>query len=211
MVKGKENFSGEDFALSFSQKCKESKEWQGDGWGICWLNSKNEWEVFKSLSPIWEETEKFKQFPKSKIFLIHARSSTFDKDKGNIEFNQPFVEKEIAFVFNGEIRGVKGIEISGKIGSQKIFNLIMKYLPEFGIKNSILKVKEKIIKHSEKVKALNLGICDKRNFFVLSYYTCEKDYYELNYFLNSQFSIISSEEVLKFNFKTLKNGEILIL
>ena len=211
MVKGKEKFSIKDFAISFSQKCKESKEWQGDGWGVCWLNDCNEWETFKSLSPIWEDLEKFEEFPKSQIFLVHARSSTFEKDKGNIEFNQPFVDKEIAFVFNGEIRGVKGIEVPGKIGSQKIFNLIKNYLKNYTIENSILKTKEKILKHSKEIRALNLGICDKNNFFVLSLYNCNKDYYELNYFVNANFSIVSSEKILKFNFQTIGNGDILIL
>jgi predicted glutamine amidotransferase len=211
MVKGEENFSIEEFLFSFSQKCKENKEWQGDGWGICWLNSKNEWECFKSLSPIWEDKRKFKEFPKSKIFIIHARSSTFEKDKGNLNFNQPFVDGEITFVFNGEISGVRGIEVEGEIGAQKIFNLIKRFLSKMEIKEAIRKTQILIEKNSREIKALNIGICDKRNFFVLCRYSRQKDYYEIKYFKNSKNSLVCSEKILNLDFKTMGNGEILVL
>ena len=39
--------------------------------------------------------------PETTRMLIHARSASFEKDKDNIDFNQPFLNSEYAFVFNG--------------------------------------------------------------------------------------------------------------
>jgi predicted glutamine amidotransferase len=211
MVKGKRDFLIEEFLFSFSQKCKDNKEWQGDGWGICWLNSKGEWEIFKSLSSIWEDEVKFKNFPKSKVFLIHARSSTFEKDKGKIEFNQPFFNKGIAFVFNGEIKRVKGIEVPGEIGSQKIFNLFLKeYSNSEKVEAAIEKIKKLLEENSEKIVALNIGICDKKNLFVLCYFSTRKDYYTLYYSLG-EISLVSSEKISNLKFFSMENGQILVL
>jgi len=211
LIKSEKEFDIKNFLSPFAIKCKENKEWQGDGWGISWLNPRNEWKTFKFLSPIWEDAAKFEKISKSKMFIVHARSSTFEKDKHNIEFNQPFVKDDFAFVFNGEIKGVQGIKVPGKIGSQKIFNLILKYYRLTNkMEKAIEQTKNLIEKNSKEIKALNLGISDKKNFFVLCKFSRDPDYYTL-YYLTNNIVIVTSEKIPGFEFLPMKNDEILVL
>ena len=210
LVKTKDKFKIDQIAFEFAKKCQLSKEWQGDGWGICWLEDNKTWKGFKSLFPIWEE-KKF-DFPQSRIFLLHARSSSFKEHKNKIEYNQPFFDDKLAFVFNGFVSKVKlNFKVEGEIGAQKIFNLIKKFAKKFGTKKSILKVKDLVQKNSEKIDALNLGVCDKKNFYVLCFYSKDPDYYQLWYSKKKNFVIVSSEKISRFNFKRLPNRKISIL
>lgn len=211
LIHSKKEIKIEKFLISFARKCQKSKEWQGDGWGICWLNPKNEWEIKKFLSPIWKDKKIFSEIPKSKIFLVHARSSSFEKDRGKIKYNQPFLDKKIAFVFNGMIIGMKPINIEGEIGSEKVFNLIKKFSKKVGILEAIKKTKEIIEKNSRKIEGLNLAICDKEKFYLLCRYGKDRNYYGIKYFNNEKMKIVSSEAILNFPFKTMKNSQILIL
>lgn len=212
LIRSEKNFEIKPFLFQFAQKCRENKIWQGDGWGVAWLDSKNNWQILKSLLPIWEEVETFKKIPRSKIFLIHARSSSFERDKNNLEYNQPFIEGEIAFVFNGNILGMRTpTKIPGKIGSQKIFYLIKKYIPETGILGAIQKVKAMIEARAKKIEGMNLALCDKKKFYLLCYHNGDSDYYGIRYFKTKAMIIVSSEEISDFPFQLMENNQILVI
>src|SRR3989344_4992469 len=134
LVKSKKLIKPQKLLLQFAQMAKKSRaldgDWQGDGWGVAYKNQK--WEIHKSLNPIWQDENTFNKFPKTDLFLVHARSASFPKDRGVIEFNQPFIYKNYAFVFNGLLRGVRlPMKVSGRIGAEKIWFLLKKYLGRY--------------------------------------------------------------------------------
>jgi len=63
-------------------------DWQGDWWGAAWQIDKS-WKIYKSLSPIWEDRDKFSTIPQTNLFVVHERSVGFPQHKNNLEFNQP--------------------------------------------------------------------------------------------------------------------------
>src|SRR3989339_1821617 len=95
LVKSKNKIKPEKLLTKFSKMVEKSRaydgDWQGDGWGISWLDKNNNWQVKKSLQPIWKEEVEFNKFPPTKIFCIHARSASFAKHKGIIKYNEPFI------------------------------------------------------------------------------------------------------------------------
>lgn len=184
---------------SFSSMAKKSKaydgDWQGDGWGIAW-RQKNTWQIYKSLSPIWENEEKFVKFPKTTIFAVHARSASFSKHKNNIDYNQPFVNGSRIFVFNGLLKGVKfPYQIPGDIGAQKIWNLLQKQLKHYQPETALDKLKTLLIKYTQEVQAINIGLADFNNINSLNYFTKYPDYYKLHYFKNNALELICSEKL----------------
>ena len=119
MMRSDAPFETAEVLATFRRKCRESVEYQGHGWGAAW-RAAGIWFRHKSLTPIWED--RF-EIPKEVGFLIvHARSAF--KDTGiTIENNMPFYRDERAFVFNGELRGVR-LRVPGRIGAEKVFHLI---------------------------------------------------------------------------------------
>ena len=59
----------------FSKLCKESKEYQGHGWGCSYLVN-NEWIHYKNILPIWEDN--LSKFGKSNRIIVHVRSAFRD-------------------------------------------------------------------------------------------------------------------------------------
>jgi len=211
MIQANSQFKPTDFLTDFAERCKESTEWQGDGWGVCWLSSKCQWQSYKSLKPIWEETAEFSKIPDSKTFLVHARSSSFEAHKGRIEFNQPFIRDQLAFVFNGLIKSVSGLRVQGEIGSQKVFNLICDFYQKgHTLEASIEGVKNLIKEKSKEITALNLGLCDKERLYALNYFSSQEDYYTLFHF-NSSIKIISSVQLSKVSLVPLKKDHLVVL
>lgn len=195
---------------AFSQMVKKSKafdgDWQGDGWGISWLEN-NTWKSYKSVKPVWEDDMKDTLLFSSRIFLIHARSASFPQHKNNKEYNQPFTNSENAFVFNGLIKGVS-LELSGAIGSQKIWALLQKKLSTTSIEKALKNTLKTLIHNSREVQALNMGVADKKNIYVLCYYSKHADYYSLYYSKTDECSIISSEPIDGFDFTRLFKDDV---
>lgn len=223
LVKSKQLFKPELILKDFALMCRNSPapngDWQGDGWGIAWqvqnskIKVKSYWQTYKSLKPIWKEQERFNQFPKTNILIVHARSAFNDGQKNIIEFNQPYIKNNFCFVFNGTLRGVKLKKpIFGKIGSQKIFNLLLKFLKNNKPDKALRKLSNLLLKNSKTVEGLNIGLSVGQKIYALCQYQSSDDnYFSLRYNKNNNFSIISSGEMGNYKFKKMKKGEILVL
>ncbi len=198
----------EKFAIMAERSKAFDGDWQGDGWGFSWLDDKNSWKLYRSLKPIWKDQSSFDSFPKTGMFAIHARSATFPQHKGNIEFNQPYVNNPAIFVFNGYLKGVT-LSIPGKIGAEKIWFLLQKALKEKKPIEALEKVKNILKKNTKQIQALNIGLSDGKNIFALSYYTKHPEYYRLRYIKTKELSLISSEPIGEYNFSESSSGSIL--
>ena len=220
----------------FAKMCQASERNQADGWGIAWPASpdlssvsrqatqgglaNNGWQAEKFLSPIWESTEKFTSFSPSKVFFVHARGSSFKKHRGNVDFNQPFVNGQNIFVFNGFLNSVKLPENlegplrprseASQIGSQKIFNLLLKNNQE-GPASASVKVRLVLEDHSNLIEGLNYAFSDGANTTVVCRYLENPDYYAVRYYADQEKEIVSSYDFGQLTFKKLNNGEHLNL
>lgn len=199
-----------DYLPDFAKMCQTSERNQADGWGIAWP-TKDGWQTEKFLSPIWETSEKFSSFPQSKVFFVHARGSSFKKHQGNVDFNQPFVNGKNIFVFNGFLNSVKLPEnLEGQIGSQRIFNLLLKNNQE-GPASASVKARMVLEDHSNLIEGLNYAFSDGANTTVVCRYLENPDYYAVRYYADQEKEIVSSYDFGKLNFKKLNNGEHLNL
>lgn len=198
---------------SFAQMAKKSKafdgDWQGDGWGVSWIEN-NSWKNYRSLKPIWEDTEMFDNIPSTSVLSIHARSASFPQHKNNIAYNQPYIENEYSFVFNGLLKGVK-LLIPGDIGAQKIWFLLKRYVRNNDLRTALEKIKMVLEKNSTTIQALNVGIADHNTIAACSFYSEHPEYYTLHYVDSPEVKIICSEEIEGFQFKSLRQNSFLSL
>lgn len=186
-VESKLEFNIEEHLKIFAELCKNSKEYQGHGWGCSYLQNDN-WEHYKNISPIWEDN--LSQFPNSKRLVVHARSAYQDKDI-KVENNMPFFDSNYIFIFNGELRGVK-IKSEGRIGAEKIFNFIKRF--DKGDIATALERGVNIIKNrTEYLKAMNIIIANKYNVFVTTNFNEEEDYFTMNFKKSNDGLIICSD------------------
>lgn len=201
LVKSKKPIKPGELLIKFAQIAKSSRAYDGDrqddGWGIAWVDNQKQWKLKKSLLPIWEEINCFKQFPATEIFVVHARSSSFKKDKGILEYNQPYINEEYSFVFNGLLKGVSLPNVPGNIGAQKIWYLLKKELKKNNPLNALEKTKKLLLKNSKEVIAFNVGLASLRKgkIYSLCYFTKYPQYYQLHVFKNQSLEIICSESL----------------
>ena len=70
LVKYKKKLKPEKLIKDFALMCEKSRapdgDWQGDGWGIAWQEKKS-WKLHKSLSPVWEDQDKFISIPQTNL------------------------------------------------------------------------------------------------------------------------------------------------
>jgi len=106
----------------FADVCKASREFQGHGWGMAFLADEARM-VYHNVNPIWDDD--FCRFQTTRFLLVHARSAFLDTGIEVLN-NMPFMDDSLAFIFNGELQGVK-IKADGRIGAEKIFNVIKRF------------------------------------------------------------------------------------
>ncbi len=204
LVNTTEESNPRELVEDFSNHCQQSERWQGDGWGISWLNN-NRWNSKKSTQAIWADDLSLVDSISGSTFLIHARGSSFKKHKNNQSYNQPFTKEQYAFVFNGFINGVNlPYKIPGNIGSEKIFNLFLKH-------QSLEKLKQVLIEHSNVIEAINVGVCNKQSFQILNYFDGDPNYFQINYHQSSDLSLVSSMPFGNYNWQAMENGEVLTI
>lgn len=183
----------------FAKMAKRSKaldgDWQGDGWGIAWIDKENKWQVRRSLLPVWEETSSFDSFPKTYTFAVHARSASFPQHKGVLEFNQPYIFGDYAFVFNGLLKGVKLANIPGKIGAEKIWYLLKNELRKNDPQAAMNNIKELLVSNTKNIIALNMGLIKNKNIYSLNYFTKNPEYYSLWEWIDETTRTLCSENI----------------
>lgn len=127
---------------------------------------------------------------------IHARSASFPQHKDIIEFNQPFIQKNTAFLFNGIIRKVTfPYSLPGRIGSQKLHALYHKLRPSYSPQETLKQIKSLLKQHAQEIQACNITVIDEDNLHALSMFTSNPQYYALRYYQTSEYMIICSEEL----------------
>jgi len=161
---------------SFADACESSTEYQGHGWGVAW-RERGRWQRYRSVEPIWESTF---VLPPTSLAVIHARSA-FRNEGIVVENNMPFMEDEVAFAFNGELRGVR-LSTPGATGAARLQRLLMRFAEGAGgdIEAAMRRLDGVITTRSEYVRALNLVVSDGQDLYVHSRYSEDPDYFTLH-------------------------------
>lgn len=217
IVKREEEFDPKPLLREFASACQKSRtpegDWQGDGWGIAWLDEESRWQVRKSPSPIWEERGRLERITQTKICVAHARSASFTNQTGVLDYNQPYVNGDACFVFNGLVRKVRlARPVEGEIGAQKIWTLIQEYLSSGSDLDSALReTRELLRKNSAKIRGLNIGLVANGKAAALCEYTQDPDYFTLWYGKTGKRAIVCSEPLSGYNLSPISKGEIKVL
>lgn len=202
LVRSDNEFIIKDYLEKFSEISRNSKEFQGHGWGCSYLSDLsdhselsdkkgNEWKHYKNISPVW--VDDLSKFGKTKLLIAHARSAF--KDEGIvIENNMPFYDDRYVFVFNGELRGVK-INSEGRIGAEKIFNYIKRF-DKGNFFDALKKGTDIIDKKTSYIRAMNIIMCSKENVYLYSKFNEDPDYFTM-YFKNDKNTLVISSMPLK--------------
>lgn len=212
VVKSSQKQNHQKLINQFSLMCQKSKtldgDWQGDGWGLVWLDQENNWQRYRSLKPVWKDKENQK-VPETNMLMVHARSATFKTQLGNLSFNQPYIKNKSAFVFNGHVRGVRlNQKVAGKVGAEKIFNLILRQNSHSPAK-AIKKVHQLINSKAEQIHGFNLGLTDKKYFYVFSDFTEGEEYFSIRSYNSKKLKMICSEEFGSFNWKKVIRNKVI--
>jgi predicted glutamine amidotransferase len=186
-IKSRKSFKIGNQLQKFANMAKHSKEYQGHGWGLAYLNNQN-WKFYKNLTPIWEDN--LSQFGETRLLLAHARSAFRDRDI-SLQNNMPFHDERHVFIFNGELHGVR-INIPGRIGAEKVFNFIKRF-DGGDFTKAIEKGVSIIAKRSTYIRAMNFIIADKNMAYVVCHYNEDMDYFTMYYKQSKQELVICSE------------------
>lgn len=202
-VNSKNEFQIADYLTKFAEISKNSREFQGHGWGFAFRKN-GVWEYYKNVMPIWEDD--LTKFGSSNRIIVHARSAF--KDEGIVvENNMPFYDDKYVFIFNGELRGVK-IKEEGRIGAEKIFNYIKRF-DKGNIKELLKKGTEIITKKSSYVRAMNIIIADDRNTIVNSQFNEDDEYFTMHNKINDDTIVICSDPFIGENdWQPIQNNSI---
>ena len=202
-VKSEKEFSITHYLETFAETCRKNSEYQGHGWGCAFLQD-NKWKLHKEIKPIWESD--FSSFKKTKLLIAHARSA-FRNEGIKIENNMPFFDNELVFIFNGELRGVK-IKEKGRIGAEKIFNIIKK----FNNKNLLENISSTINlleTNSDYIKAINLIISDKEKIYISSFFNEMPEYFTMHFLSDKNIKIICSDPIFEGAWKKIDNKNVM--
>ena len=203
LVKSKEKIEISAHLKKFAQIAKNSREYQGHGWGCAYLKN-GEWEIYKNVNPIWEDD--LVKFPPTVNLLAHARSA-FQNEGINVENNMPFLIDKYVFIFNGELHGVK-IKEKGRIGAEKVFNYIKRF-DKGDMFEAIKKAVELIKRRTTFIRAMNFIIADERNVYLHSLFNDEPEYFTMHIKKSASELLICSEKFPhENNWHPLKNKTI---
>ncbi|MGA2586124.1 MAG: hypothetical protein ABSF88_03745 [Candidatus Aminicenantales bacterium] len=213
MVKSPSPFPIGEILERFAEMAEKSRapdgDRQADGWGAGWLDKRGNWQIRKSIRPVWEEIGASSGIPQSRIFLIHARSASFPGHKEVVAYNQPFVSDAFAFVFNGFLRGVSfPFPVKGDIGAQKIWTLLSGLMETVDPETGLARLTELLNRNTRRIQALNIGICDKNHLFASCRYVGDEPYYQLYYHNAPALSMICSEPLMGFPFSPLPRQRV---
>ena len=160
----------------FADIARNSKEYQGHGWGCSYRDESGLWRFYKNINPVWEDD--LSRFGATTLLVAHARSAFEDRDIV-IENNMPFFDGRTVFVFNGELRGVQ-IREQGGIGAEKIFNFIRRFDREDTLK-ALEKAVGIIKKRTRYIRGMNIIMVNEGGVFVSSFFNEDEEYFTMRY------------------------------
>jgi glutamine amidotransferase len=164
-----------------------SAEYQGDGWGCAWLEG-GQWRAYRNLRPIWEDH--LDRPEATTLLLAHARSA-FRDEGPDVANNMPFVDGRAAFVFNGELRGVR-VRAAGRIGAEKLFHLLLRLGGSRG-ETGVRKTVEAVRKRSRYVRAMNFVLAGPDAMFIHCCFNEAPGYFTLHKKLEGTRTLVCSE------------------
>ena len=160
----------------FAVISKNSKEYQGHGWGCAYRDEQGGWKLYRNIRPVWEDD--LSRFPPTTLLVAHARSAFEDRDI-LIENNMPFFDGRTVYVFNGELRGVR-IREAGRIGAEKIFNYIRRF--DKGDTMEALRRASGIIRtRTHYIRGMNIIMVNEGGIFVSSFFNEDQEYFTMYY------------------------------
>jgi predicted glutamine amidotransferase len=165
----------------FAEMARDSREFQGHGWGCAWLDANGDaenngtgWQQYHNIRPVWEDDPG--QFGSTHLLLVHARSAF--RDEGIVvENNMPFSDGKSVYIFNGELRGVR-IQSEGRIGAEKIYNYIRRF-DKGDLCAATTKAVDIIKKRSSYVRAMNIILSDGEQSCVSTSYSEDPAYFQM--------------------------------
>jgi len=172
-----EPFDVNPWITAFSGQCQASKEFQGHGWGVA-SRTTGGWRHHRSIQPIWDNADH--QVPASHLVIVHARSA-FRNEGIVVENNMPFLSRDLAFAFNGELRGVK-LDVPGTTGAAKLLHLLERFRAsaDGDVGAALERLDQVVARRSEHVRALNIVVSDGRQLWANSRFADDPDYFTLH-------------------------------
>ncbi len=158
---------------AFRRLCRESREYQGHGWG-CAVWRDGRWERYRTVRPVWEDD----YLPEGEVraFVAHARSA-FRNEGIEEENNMPFLRGSRAFVFNGEMRGVR-LGLRGRTGADKLFALLGA-MDRGDAAEAINRTTAVIVRRSARIRACNFILAEPGRFHLHALFDGEADYFTM--------------------------------
>ena len=173
---------------AFADIAKNSREYQGHGWGCAWLDG-GAWRIYRNIEPVWKD--RWRPPGRTRLLLAHARSA-FRNEGITVENNMPFSDGERVFIFNGELRGVR-IRERGRIGAEKVFNFVRRF-DRGDMGRAIERGLAAIERRTRRVRALNLVVADdSARIWVASRFSEDPDYFQMRRATIGGALVISSE------------------
>lgn len=162
---------------AFAERCRSSREYQGDGWGFAW-RERDCWVHYRSERPIWDDLPA--TVPPSHTVLVHARSA-FRNEGVAVENNMPFIEGDLAFAFNGELRGVR-LSAPGETGAARLLHLFTRFHAAAGGEGltALARLDGVIASRTDYVRALNIVVSDGDRIWINTHYSEDPDYFTLH-------------------------------
>jgi predicted glutamine amidotransferase len=202
-VKSETPFAIAHHLTRFAGIAKNSKEYQGHGWGCAYRDETAGWKFYRNINPVWEDD--FSRFGATRLLVAHARSAFEDKDIV-IENNMPFFDGRTVFIFNGELRGVK-IREAGRIGAEKIFNYIRRF-DNGDTRQALAKAVAIIRKRTRHIRGMNIIMVNESGIFVSSYFSEDDDYFTLRFREGRELVVCSAAYPGENNWRPIANESV---
>lgn len=178
----------EEHLAAFTRIARDSREYQGHGWGCAWLED-GRWRLYRNIRPIWEDG--WRPPGRTTLLLAHARSAF--RDEGiRVENNMPFHDGERVFIFNGELHGVR-IKERGRIGAEKVFNFVKRF-DRGDFRLALERGLEVIRRRTRYLRAMNLIVADTaRRVHLATDFREDPEYFQMHATRPGDARVICSE------------------
>ena len=197
-----------------------------DGWGVAYLNNKNQWVIKKSIKPIFNDpsVKNLKKI-KTKLLVLHMRKKAGSQI--SVENTHPFMRKlnrkQFVFCHNGFIKehiqyDHQQFETKGETDSERLFYSILtdfkKGKPERKEKQE--RIEEAVrdnFQRYKKIAGTNIILTTKNKAVVALRRNRFPRYYQMHLGKSKDAVIISSEilDLRNFSWRPLEPGDILSL